>query len=150
MRRVRWSLGLLAAALVALCANTANADRVPSSKTVLPKQPGAKGDITGWFDELYEAASGDASLIPWADEKPNRYLIEWLSANNIIGKNKKAIVIGCGLGDEGRAVHGPRRRLQLLFLGRYDPEPRLGFRRCGRHHMARRAADAQEVVVSRD
>ncbi len=46
MRRLRWSLGLLAAALVALAANTANADRVPSTKTVLPKQPGARGDIT--------------------------------------------------------------------------------------------------------
>jgi hypothetical protein len=46
MRRLRWSLVLLAAALVALAANPANADRVPSSKTVLPKQPGVRGDIT--------------------------------------------------------------------------------------------------------
>jgi hypothetical protein len=46
MRRFRLSLGLLAAALVVLTAGTANADRVPSTKTVIPRQPGARGDIT--------------------------------------------------------------------------------------------------------
>jgi hypothetical protein len=46
MRSLRWSLGLLAAALVALTASPAHADRVPSSKTVLPKSTGTRPDIT--------------------------------------------------------------------------------------------------------
>ena len=60
----------------------------------------AKGDITGWFEELYVAASGDPATIPWADQVPKRYLIEWLDANNIHGNGKRAMVIGCGLGDD--------------------------------------------------
>jgi SAM-dependent methyltransferase len=60
----------------------------------------AKGDITGWFEELYESASGDPTIIPWADQQPKRYLIEWLDKNNIQGTGKRAMVIGCGLGDD--------------------------------------------------
>jgi SAM-dependent methyltransferase len=60
----------------------------------------AKGDITGWFDELYVAASGDASVIPWADQHPKRYLVEWLDNNLVQGNGRRAMVIGCGLGDD--------------------------------------------------
>jgi len=60
----------------------------------------AKGDVTGWFEELYVAASGDPKIIPWADQQPKRYLIEWLDKNNIQGEGKRAMVIGCGLGDD--------------------------------------------------
>ena len=60
----------------------------------------AKGDITGWFEELYEAASCYPKIIPWADQQPKRYLIEWLDKNNIPGQDKHAMVIGCGLGDD--------------------------------------------------
>src|SRR5205085_2292331 len=46
MRTLRWSLGLLAVAVVACASNTANADRVPSSKVVAPKSTGSRTDIT--------------------------------------------------------------------------------------------------------
>ncbi len=46
MRHLRWSLGLLAVAVAALVVNSANADRVPSSKTVAPKSTGTRTDIT--------------------------------------------------------------------------------------------------------
>lgn len=31
----------------------------------------AKGDPTGWFEQLYREAKADAAAIPWADGKPN-------------------------------------------------------------------------------
>jgi hypothetical protein len=46
MRRLRWSLGLIALAVAALIVNTANADRVPSSKAVGQKSSGSRTDIT--------------------------------------------------------------------------------------------------------
>src|SRR5436853_6582479 len=60
----------------------------------------AKGDITGWFEELYQSASGNAEVIPWADQQPKRYLIEWLDKNKINGNGQRAMVVGCGLGDD--------------------------------------------------
>lgn len=62
------------------------------------------GDATGWFEKLYSGASGDASQIPWADNEPNGYLVDWLDKNNIIGYGKTAIVIGCGLGDDAEEL----------------------------------------------
>ncbi len=78
--------------------------KTPADTGALANAALAKGDSIGWFDELYTAASGDASVIPWADEKPNRYLVEWLDKNNIHGDGKHAIVIGCGLGDDAEEL----------------------------------------------
>jgi len=66
----------------------------------------AKGDVTGWFEELYTLSAGNATVIPWAGEKPNPYLIEWLTKNKIEGNGRKALVIGCGLGDDAEALSG--------------------------------------------
>ncbi|MFI5262972.1 MAG: class I SAM-dependent methyltransferase [Candidatus Kapaibacterium sp.] len=64
----------------------------------------AKGDLTGWFEELYVMSAGDPSVIPWAGQKPNPYLIEWLETQSIQGSGKTALVIGCGLGDDAEAL----------------------------------------------
>lgn len=68
----------------------------------------AKGDVTGWFEELYHLSAGDPTVIPWAGEKPNPYLLSWLDKNSVKGNGKKALVIGCGLGDDAEelAVRG--------------------------------------------
>ncbi|MEP7234012.1 MAG: class I SAM-dependent methyltransferase [Ignavibacteriota bacterium] len=64
----------------------------------------AKGDFTGWFEELYETSAGDATVIPWAGEKPNPYLVEWLDKNSVSGNEERALVIGCGLGDDAEEL----------------------------------------------
>jgi SAM-dependent methyltransferase len=64
----------------------------------------ARGDVTGWFEELYQKSAGDSSVIPWGDQKPNPYLVEWLEKNAIAGKGKRAMVIGCGLGDDAEKL----------------------------------------------
>jgi SAM-dependent methyltransferase len=60
----------------------------------------ARGDATGWFEELYRRAEGDSTKIPWADLRPNPNLVEWLEANSINGDGQTALVVGCGLGDD--------------------------------------------------
>lgn len=61
-----------------------------------------RGDATGWFDALYKEASGDNQKIPWADLEPNRFLRAWAERTNLRGDGRKALVVGCGLGDDAR------------------------------------------------
>ncbi|MDJ0661220.1 MAG: class I SAM-dependent methyltransferase [Crocosphaera sp.] len=59
-------------------------------------------DHTGWFDVLYRNASGNPEQIPWARMQPHPCLKNWLETVEII--NKKALVIGCGLGDDSEIL----------------------------------------------
>ena len=63
-----------------------------------------QGNPTGWFESLYSQARGDTSQIPWADLVVNPNLSEWLEKNQIVGTGKKALVVGCGLGDDAEAL----------------------------------------------
>ena len=62
------------------------------------------GDPLGWFEDLYTTARGDASIIPWADLIPNPSVIAWLDGNRIQGMGKKALKVGCGLGDDAEEL----------------------------------------------
>ncbi|GGD35864.1 methyltransferase type 12 [Malaciobacter pacificus] len=63
-----------------------------------------KDDPTGWFDSIYKNANGDYKKVFWADLEPSPYLVEWLEKNPLNKKNKKACVIGCGVGDDAQAL----------------------------------------------
>ncbi len=63
-----------------------------------------RGDATGWFEALYSKAGGDSSLIPWADLKVNPNLEEWIAREQIRGEGKKALKVGCGLGDDAERL----------------------------------------------
>jgi len=60
------------------------------------------GDALGWFDALYREADGDNERIPWADLEPNKFLRRWAQETNLAGNDRKALVVGCGLGDDAR------------------------------------------------
>jgi 2-polyprenyl-3-methyl-5-hydroxy-6-metoxy-1,4-benzoquinol methylase len=64
----------------------------------------ARGDGLGWFEELYSRAGGDASVIPWADLEPNPNLVAWLDRKGIPSEGKKALKVGCGLGDDAEEL----------------------------------------------
>jgi SAM-dependent methyltransferase len=64
-----------------------------------------KGDATGWFDALYAEAEGNHEHIPWADLEPNKYLVKFAEKTNLQGDGRKALVVGCGLGDDARFLH---------------------------------------------
>ena len=69
----------------------------------LSKKYAAKGDPNGWFEEFYAGANGDFKNVYWADLKPNPFLTDWINKNPK-PKDAKAIVIGCGLGDDAEAL----------------------------------------------
>jgi SAM-dependent methyltransferase len=61
-----------------------------------------RGDSTGWFDALYKEAAGDNGHIPWADLEPNKFLKAWAEKTDLQGNGRKALVVGCGLGDDAK------------------------------------------------
>lgn len=64
-----------------------------------------KGDTTGWFEALYAESGGDNTKVPWADLEPNKYFTRWAEENGLKGDGRKALVVGCGLGDDARMLH---------------------------------------------
>ena len=61
-------------------------------------------DPLGWFDSIYTDAEGDHNNVFWADLEASPYLLEWLSRCDHTATEKKAIVIGCGVGDDAEAL----------------------------------------------
>lgn len=64
----------------------------------------ARGDTTGWFEDLYREAGGAWDRIPWVDLAPNPYLVEWLDAQGSVSSGSTCLVVGCGLGDDAEAL----------------------------------------------
>jgi SAM-dependent methyltransferase len=64
----------------------------------------AQGDATGWFERLYQQAGGDWDRVPWADRRPNPYLVAWLRTFAAAPIRKRCLVVGCGLGDDAEAL----------------------------------------------
>jgi SAM-dependent methyltransferase len=63
----------------------------------------ARGKSVEWFEALYARARGDASVVPWAEMSPNRNLLAWLDRERIVAGGR-ALVIGCGLGDDAEEL----------------------------------------------
>jgi 2-polyprenyl-3-methyl-5-hydroxy-6-metoxy-1,4-benzoquinol methylase len=53
-----------------------------------------------WFEVFYTLADGDEGQIAWADMAPNPNLTEWVARQQVTGAGKRALVVGCGLGDD--------------------------------------------------
>ncbi len=65
-----------------------------------------RGDALGWFEELYASADGDTRKVPWAHMAPRKEMVEWVFERQPDGKDKSALVIGCGLGDDAELLAG--------------------------------------------
>jgi hypothetical protein len=63
-----------------------------------------RDDPTGWFDSIYSSAEGDHTAVFWADLAPNPFLIDWLKAHPVASPAKKAIAVGCGVGDDAETL----------------------------------------------
>ena len=63
-----------------------------------------RNDPLGWFEAVYKSANQDAAMISWADMAPHPKLIEYLEHPNLCGEGKKALVVGCGLGDDAEEL----------------------------------------------
>ena len=64
-----------------------------------------RGDVLVWFEALYKESEGNNELIPWADLEPNRFFVAWAEKAKLKGAGRKALVVGCGLGDDARYLH---------------------------------------------
>jgi SAM-dependent methyltransferase len=60
-----------------------------------------RGDATGWFETLYAAAEQGLVGVPWADNAPSARLVAALVDQAGPGR---ALVVGCGLGDDAEHV----------------------------------------------
>jgi SAM-dependent methyltransferase len=63
-----------------------------------------RGDTVGWFDELYRRADGESDVVPWADLVANPNLLTWLDAPGRALAPCKALIVGCGLGDDAEEL----------------------------------------------
>ena len=63
-----------------------------------------RDDPTGWFDSIYTDAQGDHKAVFWADLEPNPYLLTWLKSGVLEHVGRKAIAVGCGVGDDAEAL----------------------------------------------
>jgi SAM-dependent methyltransferase len=64
----------------------------------------AAGDPTGWFDRLYAAAEDGAATVPWDRGSPHRLLAPWAESRGLDGDGKRAVVVGCGFGDDAEYI----------------------------------------------
>jgi ubiquinone/menaquinone biosynthesis C-methylase UbiE len=66
----------------------------------LAREYNERNDPTGWFEHLYREASEGNAEVPWADLRPNINLLNYAAAHRLDGAGKRALVIGCGFGDD--------------------------------------------------
>ena len=70
---------------------------IAREKLILDAKSAVDGQPIDWFDELYDMANRDSTMIPWAKMSPNQIMIDWVQKNCHGGR---ALIIGCGLGDD--------------------------------------------------
>ena len=64
-----------------------------------------RGEPLAWFEQLYaQVESAGLSIVPWADLEPNPNLVNWLDREQLDGARKRALVVGCGLGDDAEEL----------------------------------------------
>ncbi|MCH7662771.1 MAG: class I SAM-dependent methyltransferase [Chloroflexi bacterium] len=64
----------------------------------------AKAEATGWFEGIYSRANKKGKGVPWAKMTANAHLVNWLTEENINGAGQRALVVGCGLGDDAEEL----------------------------------------------
>src|SRR6185437_451470 len=72
----------------------------------LAAQAVAADDPTGWFERVYAAAEAGETEVPWDRAAPNRLLVQWATDGSMAGGGRRAIVVGCGLGDDAEFIAG--------------------------------------------
>jgi SAM-dependent methyltransferase len=69
------------------------------------RQAWDKGQPSGWFEPVYQAATSGEGRVPWARMQAHSLLADWLEHAGIRGDGRRALVIGCGLGDDAEALN---------------------------------------------
>jgi SAM-dependent methyltransferase len=64
----------------------------------------AGDDPTGWFERLYTDAASGVTEVPWDRGGPHPLLLEWVETARPAGSGRRALIVGCGLGDDAELV----------------------------------------------
>ena len=64
----------------------------------------AGGDPTGWFERLYTEGEAGDSVVPWIQGTTNPVLAGWAAGRS--GAGKRALVVGCGTGEDAEFLAG--------------------------------------------
>ena len=71
-----------------------------------------RGEPLAWFEQLYsQVERSGVSVVPWADLAANPNLVSWLDREQVDGTGRRALVVGCGLGDDAEELS--RRGFQV-------------------------------------
>jgi SAM-dependent methyltransferase len=83
----------------------------------LAAQSVSAGDPTGWFERVYAAAEAGETAVPWDRRAPSPFLRQWAEQRGLTGAagpgerppgspgtGKRAVVVGCGLGDDAEFI----------------------------------------------
>lgn len=66
--------------------------------------PTSAEEATGWFEPLYAAAARGETTVPWDRHAPHQVLTEWIQRRRLAGEGRRAVVVGCGHGDDAALV----------------------------------------------
>lgn len=75
-----------------------------SSTADLIRRALADNNPTAWFDTVYAEAEAGRGTIPWAHMEPHPDLLAWLDREQVNGAGQRALVVGCGLGDDAEEL----------------------------------------------
>lgn len=53
-----------------------------------------------WFEPLYAGSNAKGEGVPWANMETHPFFRKWLTQNPLDGTGKRALVVGCGMGDD--------------------------------------------------
>ncbi len=79
-------------------------DSNPSDLRAKIHQQIESGDFKGWFETLYSGAQQNPDIIPWSHATTHPIFTDWLANHDVNGTGKRALVLGCGLGDDAEKL----------------------------------------------
>ena len=53
-----------------------------------------------WFEDIYAGTDATGKGVPWAKLTPAPLMVKWLDRHRPAGDGARALVVGCGLGDD--------------------------------------------------
>lgn len=63
-----------------------------------------RGEPTSWFEQVYQRAEREGFTIPWKTEGGHPLIREWLEQQGPAIPGQRALVIGCGFGDDAELL----------------------------------------------
>jgi 2-polyprenyl-3-methyl-5-hydroxy-6-metoxy-1,4-benzoquinol methylase len=62
------------------------------------------GEELRFFEGIYTLARGNADAVPWASLAAHAALVQWLNEEPTVRPGQRALVVGCGLGDDAEEL----------------------------------------------